>query len=298
MTPQGDTLSIIYIAPNVVELELALFAAACKCQSSRRKLLFMLKTHHFSDFLRANPTEGAEDEPDWPRLQATLEMMTDVSQLPTDPMQLESALCARDPLLFKLVRWILNSAAGFLVEVQDPEFLAAVGIPRIFLFHPDNHDKLARFDALKARSDVSVTYAFHGSRGFNWFSILRDGLLKASHTPLMSTGAAYGSGIYLGKEFMTSLTYCGDPETATSRSLGCGWRCMGLCEIAHTAAEDRGTMFVVEEADRVLLRALLVFDESTCKMTAEAIGQRLKNLALYQELHALQGTTSAAVAQV
>lgn len=291
----GDTLSIIFIAPRVVELELALFAEACKCRESRRKLLFVLRTHHLSDFLAGSAQEGAEDGPDWQSLQATIEKMPQLSEL--EPQNLESALCAKDPLLFKLVRWILNSSAGFLVQVQDAEFLASVDIREVFLFLPDDHAKLVKFDALKAGSGMSVTYAFHGSGNYNWSSILRDGLVVASHTPLMSTGASGGSGIYLGKDFATSLSYCGN--VGTGLSPGSSWRCMGLCEIAHTTAEDRGYFFVVEEPARVLLRALLVFDKCkiSCMMSAAAMGRALESLALYRELHALGDSTSTGVAQ-
>lgn len=49
--------------------------------------------------------------------------------------------------------------------------------------------------------------AFHGSGFGNWHAILRTGLRNLSGTSLMSTGAVYGSGIYLAADSNTSWGY-------------------------------------------------------------------------------------------
>ena len=48
---------------------------------------------------------------------------------------------------------------------------------------------------------------FHGSGMENWFSIIRNGIKIASGSKIMTTGAAYGTGIYASDNFSTSLGY-------------------------------------------------------------------------------------------
>jgi hypothetical protein len=52
-------------------------------------------------------------------------------------------------------------------------------------------------------------YLFHGSPLGNWHSILRNGLRNMSNTAYMSTGAAYGSGVYLSDNLQVSYSYGG-----------------------------------------------------------------------------------------
>lgn len=50
-------------------------------------------------------------------------------------------------------------------------------------------------------------YLFHGSKKENWHSILRNGIKVCSGTKFMSTGAAYGNGIYLSDNINISQSY-------------------------------------------------------------------------------------------
>jgi hypothetical protein len=56
-------------------------------------------------------------------------------------------------------------------------------------------------------------FAFHGSDTCNWHSILRTGLKNMSNTKFMTSGAAYGSGIYMATDSGTSLGYAVDHTT-------------------------------------------------------------------------------------
>jgi hypothetical protein len=69
----------------------------------------------------------------------------------------------------------------------------------MFLSSPP--EKESKFQKLK--SEKGSFWAFHGSAFSNWHSILRIGLKNYSGTALMSTGAAFGNGIYLCKRFRT-----------------------------------------------------------------------------------------------
>lgn len=46
-------------------------------------------------------------------------------------------------------------------------------------------------------SDISSRVAFHGSALGNWHCIFRQGLKNYSGTEKMSSGQAYGAGVYL-----------------------------------------------------------------------------------------------------
>jgi ubiquitin-protein ligase len=55
----------------------------------------------------------------------------------------------------------------------------------------------------------NFTYLFHGSPFHNWHSILRNGLKNYSGTDKMTTGAAWGNGVYLSDNLQVSYTYTG-----------------------------------------------------------------------------------------
>lgn len=55
----------------------------------------------------------------------------------------------------------------------------------------------------------NFTYLFHGSPFHNWHSIMRNGLKNYSGTDKMTTGAAWGNGVYLSDNLQVSYTYTG-----------------------------------------------------------------------------------------
>merc|ERR1719379_218042 len=64
----------------------------------------------------------------------------------------------------------------------------------------------ARFRAMREKHGSA--FAFHGSPLHCWYSIMRHGLRNLSHTGLMTTGAACGSGVYLAENMCVSGGYC------------------------------------------------------------------------------------------
>jgi poly [ADP-ribose] polymerase 6/8 len=69
-----------------------------------------------------------------------------------------------------------------------------------YMMMMDSPDKAANFK--KMRQEYGSYFAYHGSSVENWHSILRKGLVNASNTKLMTTGAAYGEGIYMGNQIV------------------------------------------------------------------------------------------------
>jgi hypothetical protein len=74
----------------------------------------------------------------------------------------------------------------------------------------------AQFRALREKHGGTSAFAFHGSPLHCWYSILRNGLRNLSHTGLMTTGAACGSGVYLAENMSLSGGYCRGAASAGS----------------------------------------------------------------------------------
>jgi Poly(ADP-ribose) polymerase catalytic domain len=275
-----DSLARIYSSRLEAELEISLFAAAAASEENRRHLLF---TTHCSDFLLPG-----SDKPDWGKINAMLIKLPSLNKFPADPRGLPSFLEGSAPQLFNLVRYVLNISPGFVVEVRPVDLLKEAGGVRIFLFRPTKQTSLSVFEAKRSEPGVVSTFAFHGSRWGNWHSILREGLLVASGTPYMAFGQALGPGIYLASDSATSLPHSGSDGLWLGSTLSLCSRIMALCEILHTASETRpGGVFVVGDAQRVLVRALLVIHGGPLRLDACTLGSRLAALPEYRELHGL-----------
>ena len=68
---------------------------------------------------------------------------------------------------------------------------------------------------------VPTEFVYHGSKIGCWHSIIRNSLKNLSNTNRMTSGAAYGAGIYLGAAAHTSLQYVTKaPQTWAQSGLG------------------------------------------------------------------------------
>lgn len=107
----------------------------------------------------------------------------------------------------------------------------------------------------KAFAENKPTFAFHGSSLSSWYGILRNGIKNCSHTSLMSSGAAYGSGIYLGKSLNTSFNYSAD------RYAGSNMYAVGVVQLLNSKDYERsafGGIYVVPNEKDVLLKYLII----------------------------------------
>jgi ubiquitin-protein ligase len=104
--------------------------------------------------------------------------------------------------VYILIRFVLLSCK---VEIQKNDNILGLKSNSFEIYkiiHPS--DKEDEFNQIKC---TTKSYLFHGSRWCNWYSILRNGLKNCSKTKLMTTGAAYGNGIYLASDVNTSFSY-------------------------------------------------------------------------------------------
>eukprot|EP00775_Hariotina_reticulata_P010291 gene10291-10450_t len=78
--------------------------------------------------------------------------------------------------------------------------------------------------------------AYHGTNFANLHSILHNGLLAASGTRLQTSGAAFGSGIYLSTDFDVAYAFSKGAEAWQSSCIGRQLRCVLLCDVDPEAA--------------------------------------------------------------
>lgn len=97
-------------------------------------------------------------------------------------------------------------------------------------------------------------YLFHGSSLANWYSIMRNGLKVLSGTHLMTTGAAYGSGIYLSNTLNISYGYGHD------RYSNSGLNVIGVVQVLNDKQSycKTNSIYVVPNENEVILRYIIV----------------------------------------
>lgn len=96
-------------------------------------------------------------------------------------------------------------------------------------------------------------HLFHGSKNECWHSIMRNGLKSMSNTTLMTTGAAFGSGIYMSDSYSTSYGYTG---YAGAKSCPI----VAVYEIADDVEKYKksSNIYVIPDPKKCILRYLII----------------------------------------
>ena len=117
-------------------------------------------------------------------------------------------------------RAVFDCLAGLVTQHPLARLDTATRIPEMGT--PHQYAVLGpRSDAFEGlRAAHGSVWAFHGSRGENWFPILRNGLRNASGTALQTNGAAYGPGVYLSPAAAMSFPYSGINNAPSSQGGG------------------------------------------------------------------------------
>lgn len=76
--------------------------------------------------------------------------------------------------------------------------------------------------------DFTTSYAFHGSKLFNFYNILHQGLQQH-----LSKNALFGEGLYLSSELNVSLPYSRNGLGWTKSVIGDTMACLALCEFVE-----------------------------------------------------------------
>ena len=172
----------------------------------------------------------------------------------------ENFLDEISPLLRPLLRWLITSNRSYIRYVPEEERIPELGDAVQFMVVNGTPAKTARFRSALSNAPKPSRFAFHGSGTENWHSILRTGLKNMSHTKYMTTGAAYGSGIYLADNIQTSLGYSQIMSGWKNSMFGPRLQILGLAEIAERrGVQLTGDILVVNDEDCVSLRYLIVY---------------------------------------
>ena len=242
-----DSLEDLYNCPKVVELVIC--AAGAAAQNAARK------THLFEGL----PTEFLNEslEIDWTVLQCALDETPSMEAM-LQAQNLRDVLTTQQ---YVLLRWLLRTnKATISVVAPEDQFFSPVQSCN-FICRLTTIQKRYSFERVKL-SEGSF-YAFHGSPLCNWHAILRNGLKNCSKTPLMSSGAVYGDGIYLSTSLNESITYTGQLYGTSTQTT---WKnasfdkpcCVAICEVIGKPLSTR-TIQVVPDVSRVRVRFVLLF---------------------------------------
>jgi poly [ADP-ribose] polymerase 6/8 len=260
---------------DVVDLLMSMLYSAC---SSDRKNLIC------DPFPRDFITETVKRHDEVQNCINCLEGIHELMEFKTDERALRVFLEKKDPLLYRLIRWVLSSNRAFIKKIDPDMHLSQMQTPHQYLLLSSPPEKKAKFDAY--RLEFGSFFAFHGSALENWHAIMRKGLRNLSNTEFMTTGAAYGAGIYLSPHASTSKGYA---------RFGRGWdksrfgsvnvTCMAICEIIDhpSLAGMPNPHYVVQNEDLV---STLVFCFYTDK---EPIPDSVDLVSLKDALYELQG---------
>eukprot|EP01116_Phalansterium_solitarium_P004513 TRINITY_DN1553_c0_g1_i2.p1 TRINITY_DN1553_c0_g1~~TRINITY_DN1553_c0_g1_i2.p1 ORF type:complete len:305 (+),score=125.06 TRINITY_DN1553_c0_g1_i2:874-1788(+) len=278
----ADVASFVRASPEVVDLLVSCCAAACNGDPKRfspfpSAVEVKLKDDKTGRVTCHSFVSKAANDPN--AVRAVLNKLPAVHELLAcaDSRALKEQLDALDPLAFPLIRWIITSNRAHLVKLDPKDHIKPMATPHQYLFMSSPPEKENNFQALKAKH--GSFYAFHGSPFGNWHSILRVGLKNFSNTSLMTTGAVYGSGVYLAPDSGTSLGYARS-ATGWDKSIfgkgGVYLQCVCLCEVIN-AGYKANPHYVITNEDHVMTRYFFIYSSGT--MVSSINASSLKHLA-------------------
>jgi hypothetical protein len=113
-------------------------------------------------------------------------------------------------------------------------------------------------DKEKDYKDIPLYYLFHGSSSSNWYGILRNGLKNCSGTALMTTGQAYGPGIYLSDSLQFAKNYSGIYAKHNQGSDKI--TIVGVCQVKKPIAtyNKAPNIFTIQDDTELILRHIIV----------------------------------------
>uniref|UniRef100_A0A6B2L8T5 Poly [ADP-ribose] polymerase n=1 Tax=Arcella intermedia TaxID=1963864 RepID=A0A6B2L8T5_9EUKA len=188
-----------------------------------------------------------------------------MSQFKTSTL-LREHLDKLDVLAYPLLRWILTSARAHLALLKPHERIPDVGTDYQFLLLSSTPAREKKF--LEEKKAKGAFWAWHGSGFGNWHAIMRQGLKNMSGTSLMSTGQAYGPGIYLAADSSVSIGYA-KPLSGWSKSMfnlngNELFSVVALCEVI--TGYKANPYYVIPNEDHVATRYLFLYNsKNICK---------------------------------
>ncbi|KAL4946996.1 hypothetical protein BDW69DRAFT_204886 [Aspergillus filifer] len=170
-----------------------------------------------------------------------------------------------------MLQWIIGSNRSVIMYDDDPQHqVSGMSTYLQFRFAQGAPDKEQRFveavnkTAKRRGFRYPTLFAWHGTSLHNWHSILREGL----HYRDVVHGRSFGNGIYMSREFHTSLGYCsmhmyrdmnGSSNQWSNSELKCTMA-ISLNEVVNAPDEfvSQSPHYVVQKLDWVQPRYLFV----------------------------------------
>ena len=268
----GADLRLIYNQPIIADLLITMASAACQCVGRRDSLFGTVP-----DILQLTSQENSNNastgqQVEWQCMQAAFQSLAPVKEMAQEPnlraffkTDLQAGM-----MKFRLLRWVLNSCQGHLVQLEGADRFPMMQTEYQFRLWADRSDKEHSFARLKQK--YGSRFLFHGSPFYNWHCILREGLKNMSGTSMMSNGHSLGSGIYLAENSKESAQHCSYRDACAipaypNSIFGREPLCLALCEVidhpSHARRENwayASGLRVVPDADNVIMRYLLVYN--------------------------------------
>ena len=173
---------------------------------------------------------------------------------------------------YELLKWLLSYKRCALLRMPEKKRIKEMETPYQYMMMMDNPEKAATFST--NRKKYGSYWAFHGSAIENFHNILRKGLINCSNTKLMTTGAAYGPGIYMARESSTSFGYSRVGSSWSKSQFGnsSSLRCVMICEVvkAPGVPTTASPYYVVKEAEHVTTRFLFFYPSSSTSINIVA----------------------------
>lgn len=166
-------------------------------------------------------------------------------------------------LAYKLVQFVLSTNRLLLERVPGDYELPGLGRTQYAVIQ--NSPAVEKKFADRREKDGS-RFAFHGSPLSKWFSIVRNGLLVLSNTQFMTSGAAYGRGVYLSEHSDVSLFYC--KGVAGASYGGAPFHCIRILGIVEYITDKQCTtrhhngIVTVNDSEAVQLRYIIVYQNN------------------------------------
>jgi hypothetical protein len=161
----------------------------------------------------------------------------------------------------KLLSWLCLKFRGFLLTAPDGFRVPSMPNTQQFLMLNSHHEREQLFNAQLGPRGGSGP-VFHGTQVSRLFLILSEGLKSLSNTAFMSHGTALGAGIYCGDEQRTSLSFAGSTGQSWRNSALSNMRVMLGCELAAYAAPIPGSVHVVADQNRLLVRYVFLLPQT------------------------------------
>ncbi|CAM9516966.1 unnamed protein product [Ectocarpus sp. 4 AP-2014] len=166
---------------------------------------------------------------------------------------------------YPLLRWLLSATRAHLRPLREDEIIREIPCAKQFMLVTGTAEREANFQRLKreaaSNGRTGSFFAFHGSKPDNWHAILQLGLKNMSGSKYMSSGAAYGKGIYMADMLSVSLGYAASDGTEhwpLGKTSGMAV-IVAVCEVVDRPHYKKANgCFVVPDDECVATRFLLI----------------------------------------